>query len=189
MKILMPLLSLFFLHITVGDAMELPIYAFEPHEFIEVKHMEGDKYPVSPEEPPELAYWRGIIISAPTKVIVRINKDTKYSSLQIPIPFCVFYVLGLPDINNMCAMELHLYNGKNEIEYKGQISCRDGNRRYHLPWLPYDSHPNNAASTNLSFHINKYVTLPMESAEYSFWTIAGETKSNTVQIEIEVIQE
>ena len=183
------LLLSIFLHINRGDAMEVPNYTLDPPEFLEVMNMCPQIYPVSPKRPYVPGGWLGAIISAPNKVSVQIKEGADHKHLQIPLPFCTFYLLGLPDIRSMHAMELHLINKKSGTEYHGKVYSKLGGISLPLAGLPYNSHPEDYAGGYISYHINEYVDLPMESAIYSFWTVVGETKSNTVQIEIEVIQE
>ena len=158
-------------------------FELEPSGFMQVKHMTGRKYDVSPSVPTDRT-WRGIIVNAPSKVIVHNEKNTTATRLDIPIPFTSYYCLARPEINLVGRRStLVIRNEQTQKEWRGTTTTTDGDRHFYPPAV-IDANSTAAMSAYMNYNITNYISLPVENATYLFWIEVGTLKSNSCRIQV-----
>ncbi len=158
----------------------------EPKSFMDVKHMTGQWYEASPTfTGDETVDWWGIRITAPTKVVIR-KPSGASATLNCPIPVCMAYMLGVPDLNHICGAKIVMRDISNNRLYQGTVSCEDGDRFFSSQMLPDDAEPSSGRGGYASWDITRYLSLPAKPATYELMLTVGKTRSNTTIVVVEV---
>jgi hypothetical protein len=139
----------------------------------------------SPEDPGPGFDWRGVLVRAPSKVILP-NQDAPSSTLIIPL--CGIYTINLAKAIRHPGRQVLIvtddFTGKT---YRGEIVDRDPNLLIPPPptrRLRAEDYEHQAFGGYLNVNVASYVALPLRPARYRVKVEWSGYKSNEVSIAV-----
>ncbi|MFC4929975.1 hypothetical protein [Massilia sp. GCM10023247] len=153
--------------------------------FEQVPFGKNERTVCSPEDPGPGFDWRGVLVRAPSKVVLP-DEDAPSSTLIIPL--CGIYTINLAKaIRHPGRQVLIVTDESTGQTYRGQIVDRDPNPLIPPPptrRLRAEDYEHQAFGGYLNVDVASYVTLPLQPARYRVKVEWSGYESNEVSVAV-----
>jgi hypothetical protein len=153
--------------------------------FDQVPFGKNERTVCSPEDPGPGFDWRGVLVRAPSKVVL---PDQDAPSSTFIIPLCGIYTINLAKaIRNPGLQVLVVTNDSTGQTYRGKVVDRDPDLRIPPPPTPRlraEDYEHQAFGGYLNVNVTSYVALPLQPARYRVKVEWSGYESNEVSIAV-----
>lgn len=133
----------------------------------------------------------GVAINAPSEVTFTLNDDNANARLHY-FPLCGYYQLNMAELIKDATINLYVLNVETEHVNKGAIIEQDAGTEAPLPFdvppLSAEDVEDQLSAAFFNLNVADYVSIPAVEAEYKVLAKVGNTRSNAMDVSVELAQ-